>query len=134
MSTLPEVGVDAIPKYAQVDVDGFDPEYLGGILGTVVDEIKSRWGSVVERRLASGALTKRLYESVVVRVAARVFSNTDGFKKENEGQYGYEVSALVSSGYIWFSDIDERALTGHVASKRNGRAGTAMVQRVPRWR
>ncbi len=133
MTMLPEVTHDEIPTYSRVDVSDFDPNYLDGKLGEVVDQIKSRWGSVVASRLASGTLTERLFKAVVVRVAAREFGNEDGFKSESEGQYSYERNALVASGYLWFSDIDERDLTGRVAPKRAGRAGTATVRRQPGW-
>lgn len=133
MATLPEVTHDEIPTYSRVDVTDFDVNYLDGKLGEVVDQIKSRWGSVVESRLAAGTLTERLFKAVVVRVAAREFGNEDGFKSETEGQYSYERSALVASGYLWFSDIDERDLTGRVALKKNGRVGTSTVRRQPGW-
>lgn len=133
MATLPEVTHTEIPKYSRVDVSDFGTEYLDGKLGEVVDQINSRWGSVVAARLANGTLTPRLYNAVVVRIAARVFGNEDGFKSENEGQYGYELQPLAASGYLWFSDIDERDLTGRVASKKAGRAGTATISRQHGW-
>ena len=129
MTTLPDVDIDEIPKYSNVDTSEFGEDYLEGKLGEVVDAIKVRWGSVVAARLASGKLPLRLYNAVVVRVAARVFGNEDGFKKENEGQYGYELNQLAASGYVWFSDIDERDLTGRVTPKKPGRAGTATLRR-----
>lgn len=134
MATLPDVDVDKISKYYSGDVSEFEPEFLQGKLEEVVDQINVRWGSIVQSRLASGALPSRLYEAVVVRIASRVFGNEDGFKKENEGQYGYEVSALVASGYLWFTDIDEKDLTGTVAPKKGGTIGTKTIGRhVPNW-
>lgn len=133
MATLPEVTAEAVPKYSTADISEYTDEYIDGKLGEVVDQIKSRWGSVVQSRLSSGVLTERLYQAVVVRVASRVFMNEDGLKEEHEGQYGYQVNALAASGYLWFTDIDERDLTGRVAPKRNGRAGTAAVRRQNGW-
>lgn len=134
MATLPDVAVTEIPKYYSGDTADFDPQFLEGKLGEVVDQINVRWGSIVESRLASGALPLRLYNAVVVRAASRVFSNEDGFSEEHEGQYGFKVNALVASGYLWFTDIDERDLTGTVASKKGGRVGTATVRRhSPGW-
>ncbi|MEW1990714.1 hypothetical protein [Microbacterium sp. NPDC078849] len=133
MTTLPEVSPDEIPKHSTVDVSDLANGYLKGKLGEVVDSIKSRWGSVVAARLESGVLTLRLYNAVVVRVAARVFGNEEGYKEEHEGQYGFQRESLAASGYIWFSDIDERDLTGRVAPKRGGRAGTATLSRQKGW-
>ena len=130
MATLPDVSPDKIPAHYSGDIGDFDPAFLQGKLHEVVDQINVRWGSIVEARLASGALPARLYEAVVVRVASRVFGNEDGFKKENEGQYGYEINPLVASGYLWFTDIDEKDLTGTVVPKRaNGPIGTATIGR-----
>lgn len=135
MATLPDVLTIEIPNHYSGDTSDFTDEYLQGKLDEVVDQINVRWGSVVASRLASGKLPLRLYNAVVVRVAGRVFSNEDGFKKENEGQYGYEVSPLVGSGYLWFTDIDEKDLTGVVAPKKGGGPiGTATIGRhTPRW-
>lgn len=135
MATLPDVETTEIPNYYSGDTSEFTDEFLQGKLNEAVDQINVRWGSLVAARLASGALPLRLYKAVVVRVASRVFGNEDGFKKENEGQYGYEVSALVASGYLWFSDIDEKDLTGAVAPKKGGGPiGTATIGRhSPRW-
>lgn len=134
MATLPDVKVDVIAKHYAGDTSEFDEMFLQGKLDEVVDQINVRWGSLVASRLASGALPLRLYEAVVVRIAGRVFGNEDGFKKENEGQYGYEVSPLVASGYLWFTDIDERDLTGIIAPKKGGMVGTKTIGRhVPNW-
>lgn len=135
MATLPDVSKSKIGDHYSGDTSEFTDEFLQGKLDEVVDQINVRWGSIVATRLASGALPKRLYEAVVVRVAGRVFSNEDGFKKENEGQYGYENNPLVASGYLWFTDIDERDLTGAVAPKKgSGMIGTATIGRhSPRW-
>lgn len=130
MATLPDVKIEKIPSYYSGDTSGFTDAYLQGKLDEVVDQINVRWGDTVEARLASGKLPLRLYDAVVVRAAGRVFANEDGFKKENEGQYGYEVSALVASGYLWFTDIDEKDLTGKVSIKKPmGKIGTISVSR-----
>lgn len=134
MATLPDVKVHVIPNHYAGDTTQFTPEFLQGKLDEVVDQISTRWGSVVAARLASGKLPERLYRAVVVRVASRVFGNEDGFKKENEGQYGYEINPLVASGYLWFTDIDEKDLTGAVAPKKGGRVGTVTIGRhSPGW-
>lgn len=134
MAKLPDVPVEKIPAHYSGDTSEFEPEFLEGKLGEVVDQINVRWGSLVASRLTSGVLPERLYQAVVVRVAARVFSNEDGFKKENEGQYGYENNPLVASGYLWFTDIDEKDLTGRIAPKKGGLIGTATIGRhTPGW-
>lgn len=134
MATLPDVPTTEIPKYYPGDTSEFTDEYLQGKLNEVVDQINVRWGAIVASRLASGALPVRLYNAVVVRVASRVFGNEEGYQEEHEGQYGYKVSALVASGYLWFTDIDEKDLTGAVAPKKGGRVGTVTIGRhVPRW-
>lgn len=130
MATLPDVTAEEIPNHYSGDLDEFTDEFLKGKLDEVVDQINVRWGTIVENRLASGALPLRLYKAVVVRVASRVFANEEGLKEEHEGQYGYQTSALVGSGYLWFTDIDEKDLTGKVASKKPmGRLGTISIGR-----
>lgn len=130
MATLPDVSVDEIPKHYSGETSEFTDVFLRGKLDEVVDQINVRWGTLVEARLASGALPLRLYNAVVVRAASRVLNNEDGFSEEHEGQYGYKVSALVASGYLWFTDIDERDLTGTVAPKgHNGPIGTVTIGR-----
>lgn len=130
MATLPDVNVGEIPKHYSGDTSEFDEAFLQGKLNEVVDQINVRWGTLVESRLASGALPTRLYNAVVVRAASRVLNNEDGFSEEHEGQYGYKVSALVASGYLWFTDIDEKDLTGAVAPKtRSAPIGTAIIGR-----
>lgn len=130
MATLPDVTADKIPSHYSGDTEGFEPEFMQGKLNEVVDQINVRWGTTVESRLLSGALPQRLYEAVVVRIASRVFANEEGLKEEHEGQYGFQTSPLVGSGYLWFTDIDEKDLTGKIASKQPmGRIGTISVGR-----
>lgn len=130
MANLPDVDRDQIPNYYSGDIGEFTPEFLQGKLNEVVDQINVRWGTVVAARLASGELPTRLYDAVVVRVAGRVFGNDEGFQEEHEGQYGYKQSALVASGYLWFTDIDEKDLTGVVAPKKaGGPIGTVTIGR-----
>lgn len=128
-TTLPEVTPDDIPKFWHGDTSEFTEEYLGGKLGEVVDKIASRWGALVARRLASGALTERLYKSTVVRVASRVFSNPEGFRSEAEGGYNYELNAAVASGTIWFTDEDITDLTGEDPKSKGTVMGTITVSR-----
>lgn len=109
---LPEVTNADIATYYSGDVYDFEPEFLNGKLGEVVDMITARYGTVVSNRLEAGTLTARLYKAVVVRVAARVFANPEGYRKENEGGYGYEINPAVGSGTLWFTDDDIYDLTG----------------------
>lgn len=130
MATLPDVNIAAIPNHYAGDTSEFGDEFLQGKLDEVVDQINVRWGSIVESRLASGALPPRLYRAVVVRAASRVWDNAEGYKEEHEGQYGFKRDAMVASGYLWFTDIDEKDLTGRVASKvASGPMGTATIGR-----
>jgi len=133
MATLPEVLPDAVPNYYQGDISDLDQNYVKGKLGEVVDQINVRWGAIVAARLASGALPTRLYEAVVVRVASRVFENPEGYRKENEGQYGYEVNPAVASGTLWYTADDIKDLTGASADGTSV-IGTASVGlHRPRW-
>lgn len=132
-TNLPEVTATDVPAHYHGDVEDFSADFLNGKLGEVVDQIHSRWGTLVAARLESGRLTERLFKSVVVRVASRVFSNPEGFRKENGGQYGYELNPAVASGTLWFTDDDQYDLTG-IHPKRSPVLGTATIGRhVPRW-
>ena len=132
MATIPDVHYSEIGDNFEGDLGEFSENWVQGKLDEVVDSIKGRWGSVVAARLESGALPERFYRAIVVRVAARVFRNTDGFKKENEGQYGYELNAAVASGTLWFTDDDIFDLTG-VSPAQKGRRfpGTMSVGLAP---
>jgi hypothetical protein len=125
---LPEVTADRIPHYYAGDIEDLTSEFLNGKLGEVVDMIAGRHGTRVRARLASGELTQRLYEAVVVRVASRVFGNTDGFSEENAGQYGYKVNPAAASGTLWLTDDDTEDLTGiKPVKKQNSVIGTASI-------
>ena len=129
MASLPDVHVTEIKKHYSGDIDDFEQPFLEGKLGEVVDQINVRWGTLVESRLNSGALPTRLYNAVVVRVAARVFENPEGYRKENEGGYGYEINPAVGSGTLWFTDTDIEDLTGQNPKRPAGRIGTATIGR-----
>jgi hypothetical protein len=127
-TTLPDVTNDDVPNHWDGDLEDFTPEYINGKLREVVGIIRSRYGAAVRRRLANGDIDDFLFKAIVVRVASRVWANTDGFKRENAGQYGYEVNAAVASGTIWFTDDDEFDLTG-VHPKKSNVIGTATIGR-----
>lgn len=127
-TTLPDVTIDDVPNHWDGDLDDFTPEYITGKLKEVGSIIRSRYGSAARRRLANGELDEFLFKAVVVRVASRVWNNTEGFKRENAGQYGYEVNAAVASGTIWFTDDDVLDLTG-VHPKTSNVIGTATIGR-----
>lgn len=131
MATLPDVLAEKIPNHYDGDLEDFTAEFVQGKLDETVDKIANKWGTLVAARLASGALSTRLYEAVVIRIAARVFENARGFRKENEGQYGYELSPAVASGTLWFTDEDVEDLTGVPAKPKpgSGPIGTATVGR-----
>ncbi|ALJ22046.1 hypothetical protein [Microbacterium sp. No. 7] len=132
---LPDVPVEMIPHYYYGDLEDFTNEYLEGKLGEVVDKITTRFGSLVKARLDNGSLPDRLYEATVVRIAARVFANPEGYRKENEGGYGYELNPAVASGTIWFTDEDIHDLTGIDPKGGGGIVGTATIGRHrPGWR
>ena len=109
---LPDVPDSVIPKHYEGDLSDFTDEFIQARLDEVVDKIEARWGTVVQQRLNNGKLKQRTYEAVVVRVASRLFRNPDGFESESEGQYDYKLRATVASGTLWFTDDDERDLTG----------------------
>ncbi|WP_100813017.1 hypothetical protein [Microbacterium lacus] len=130
MATLPDVAANTAPAHYAGDLEalGLTTPFVTGKLNEVVDLISVRWGSIVEERLRTGKLPTRLYKAVVWRVASRVFENVEGLKKETEGAYGYERSAAVASGTLWFTEDDERDLTGTVQLKKSGgRIGTATL-------
>lgn len=111
--TLPDVVVTDIADHYHDDVSDYTDAYLLSKLNAVIDGIITRgWESLVSQRIASGTLPLRHYKAIVVRIAARVFANPEGFKKENEGQYGYERGYQNSTGEIMFSPDDIRELTG----------------------
>lgn len=121
---LPDVSKDVLPKHYEGDLSEFSGDFVQGRLDEVVDKIESRWGAQVAARLANGKLKKRLYEAIVCRVATRVFRNPEGYRREQEGTYSYDLSAAVASGTLWFTDEDVRDLTG------NGPEGAPMVGTV----
>lgn len=133
MSTLPDVSLDEIPKHYAGEIDDLSPAFLEGKLGEVVDMIADRHGTTVAARLASGKLTARRYNAIVVRVAARVFGNPDGYASEGGGQVQYQFNPLAASGTIWLTDDDVHDLTG-VHPKRSNVLGTASVGRHYRGR
>ncbi|MDQ1113936.1 hypothetical protein QE418_003384 [Microbacterium testaceum] len=134
-TTLPDVSVDEIPKHYAGELDDLPPAFLEARLGEVVDMIADRHGSMVSARLTSGRLTIRRYEAIVVRVAARVFGNPDGFTEETGGQVNYRFNPLAASGTIWLSDDDVYDLTGvHPNPDRSNVLGTASVGRHYRGR
>lgn len=129
---LPDVLATELPKHYDGDLSQFQPDYVQGRLDEVVDKITVRWGALVEARLASGALPTRLYTAIVCRLATRVFRNPDGFRSETEGAYQYSLSAAVASGTLWFTEDDERDLTGR--DPRASQIGTATIGRHrPGW-
>lgn len=125
---LPDVSTDVLPKHYEGDLSEFSADFVQGRLDEVVDKIESRWGPTVEARLASGRLKKRLYEAIVCRVATRVYRNPEGYRREQEGTYSYDLSAAVASGTLWFTDEDVRDLTGH-GPEGATRIGTVTIGR-----
>ncbi|MDY0829131.1 Gp19/Gp15/Gp42 family protein [Microbacterium sp. BG28] len=124
--TLPDVGADVLPKHYEGDLSSFSPDFVQGRLDEVVDKIESRYGPIVEARLASNKLKARLYEAIVCRLATRVYRNPEGYRSETEGSYQYNLSAAVASGTLWFTDEDITDLTG-VSPKGTPTVGTVTV-------
>jgi len=127
---LPDVPITVIPKHYEGDLTDFTDDFVQARLDEVVDKIESRWGATVQRRLDSGALKTRTYQAIVVRVAARLFRNPEGYESESEGQYDYRLRATVASGTLWFTDDDEADLTG-IKPGTTRIPGT--VGLTPRW-
>lgn len=127
---LPDVPITVISKHYEGNLSDFTDDFVQARLDEVVDKIESRWGAVVQRRLSSGALKTRTYQAIVVRVAARLFRNPEGYESESEGQYDYRLRATVASGTLWFTDDDETDLTG-VRPGATRIPGT--VGLTPRW-
>ena len=121
---LPDISVETLPKHYEGDLSDFTNEFVQGRLDEVVDKIESRFGPIVEARLASQQLKARLYEAIVCRVATRVYRNPEGYRSETEGGYQYNLSAAVASGTLWFTDDDIADLTG------SNPKGTPMVGTV----
>lgn len=127
---LPDVTPADIPTFYSGDLEDFDEPFLKGKLQEAADMIGGRYGDTIAARIKSGRLTTHLYKGVVVRVAARVFSNPDGYRKENEGGYGYEINAAVGSGTLWLTDDDILDLTGvhpNPAKRQNTLIGTVSI-------
>lgn len=127
---LPDVPITVISKHYEGNLSDFTDDFVQARLDEVVDKIESRWGAAVQRRLSSGALKTRTYQAIVVRVAARLFRNPEGYESESEGQYDYRLRATVASGTLWFTDDDETDLTG-VRPGATRIPGT--VGLTPRW-
>lgn len=127
---LPDVPASVIPKHYEGDLSDFSDDFVQARLDEVVDKIEARWGATVQKRLTSGALKTRTYQAVVVRVAARLFRNPEGYESESEGQYDYRLRATVASGTLWFTDDDQADLTG-INPKSTPLPGTVGLS--PRW-
>lgn len=121
---LPDVPHAKLARHYEGDLSDFTDEFVQGRLDEVVDKIESRFGAIVEARLASQQLKTRLYEAVVCRLATRVYRNPEGFRSETEGGYQYNLSAAVASGTLWFTDDDIADLTG------SNPKGTPMIRTV----
>lgn len=120
---LPDVAASELASHYEGDLSDLSTMFVQGRLNEAVDKIESRYGSLVQARLDSGALKPRLYVAIVCRLATRVYRNPEGFRSETEGGYQYNLSAAVASGTLWFTDEDVYDLTG-INPKGTPRIGT----------
>lgn len=118
--SLPVIDASEIGKFYHGDVSDYDTDFVQNKLDEAVDRITTRgWKTLVEGRIASGLLTEHLYKSIVFRAAGRALSNPDGFRKENEGQYGYERFGEGATGDVDFTAREIADLTG-IQTKASG--------------
>jgi hypothetical protein len=110
--SLPAMTVGDLQERAEFPLDGFEETYVNGRIREATDRIRSRWGSIVESRLASGAVSEDLFKDVVARAVLRIIRNPEGFTGETEGNYQYQKRATVASGYLLFTDEDIIDLVG----------------------
>ncbi|MCI2958248.1 hypothetical protein MN032_11115 [Agromyces atrinae] len=110
------------------ELDEFTNEYLVGKIQTVIDKAQGRWGDRIAARLASGHLTAHLYAETIGEAVFRVVRNPDGFRRENEGNYGYERSAVVAGGWLFFSSENMIDLIGYDPGATS-KIGTARTSR-----
>lgn len=90
----------------------FTDKYLETKLADAIALINDDYKSIVERRLASGALSADSYMRIVSDVVLRVVRNPGGYAGENEGGVGYTLRATVASGDLYLTDRDIATLTG----------------------
>jgi len=89
-----------------------DPDKVNVLIGDIIDQIDSRWGVAVKRRLQTKQLSERGFKRVVSNVALRVLRNPDGIYREQLGTYQYQMSQKVASGYVAFLPEEIEALVG----------------------
>lgn len=109
----------------------YDADYLAEKIAMAVDTANSEWGSLIQARLDSGALTPRLYKGIIAEAVLRIVRNPDGYQKETEGNYGYSRDARVAGGYLMFTADNVRSFTGWKPGKT--RIGTIHVGPHAGW-
>lgn len=98
-------------------VDG-DPENLGDqtqvkeLIDDVLDDIQVRFGSRIEARLKAKLITERTVKRVVAAIVLRILRNPDGIYRESLGNYEYQMSQKVASGYLMYLPEEIETLVG----------------------
>src|SRR5690606_36691666 len=78
-----------------------------------IRRVRSRWGALVEARLASGVIDAEAFKDVIARAVHRILRSPEGFTGEQEGNYQYQKRATVAAGYLFFTDDDVIDLIGN---------------------
>lgn len=113
--TLPAVSYESVVAHYEGD-----PAQLGSrdFVETqtkkAVGRLAARYGTRILNRLNSGVLSTELYEGTIAEAVLRILRNPDGFRMEQQGNYQYQLSSAVASGYLWFTqdNIDDLAGSG----------------------
>lgn len=110
----------------------YEADYIGAKIAEAVDTANAEWGSLIQSRLDAGILTPALYKARIASAVLRIVRNPDGYRKETEGNYGYDRDARVAGGYLMFTEDDVSTLTGWKPKK--SRIGTIHLTTQPGWR
>ena len=112
--TLPEVTYEDVLEH----YEGDDPLELGAQsyietkIRQAVGRLRSRYGARIRRRLDAGLLDEDTFKDTVAEAVLRIVRNPDGYRMEQQGNYQYQLSAAVASGYLWFTNDNLLDLIG----------------------
>ena len=103
------------------NVLGITPDEVKDRYEGTIDESQERWFSKtvdravrkliqvapgIEDRIASGVLDPEFVRDKVADAVLRVVRNPEGFDREAEGDYSYQMNKLVASGNLWYPESD----------------------------
>ncbi|WP_435935808.1 Gp19/Gp15/Gp42 family protein [Leucobacter sp. Z1108] len=110
---LPPVIYDDVTAHYEGDAEELGSQsYVEAKIRHTIGKLKSRYGSRIAARLASGAIDEDLYIDTVAEAVLRVVRNPDGYTTEQQGNYSYGLRASVASGYLMFTSENLLDLVG----------------------